>query len=81
MAEKDVRGIAEGKALTAMLALMVAEREERLSGDSTGRKTEVILASAGLTPAEIAVLIGKKYDTVQRTISRANAAGGGGTNG
>jgi DNA-directed RNA polymerase specialized sigma24 family protein len=81
MAEKEVRGIAGEKALTAMLALMVAEREERLSGDSTGRKTEVILASAGLAPAEIAALVGKKYDTVQKTILRANADSGGGANG
>ena len=65
----------EAKAITAVLALLVADREERLSGGSNVRKTELILSSAGLTPAEIAPLVGKRYEAVTKTIQRAKSPG------
>jgi DNA-directed RNA polymerase specialized sigma24 family protein len=58
------------KALVGMLALLVAEREDRLSDDKDVRKTEVVLASAGLTANEIAALMGKKVDAVRKAIQR-----------
>jgi len=36
-------------------------------------KPEVILAKAGLTHAEIAVIVGKTLAAVQKAVSRANA--------
>jgi DNA-directed RNA polymerase specialized sigma24 family protein len=60
----------QSKAITGMLALLVAEREERINDRSEPRKTEVILADAGLSIGEIASLTGKNYDTVKTTIRR-----------
>jgi hypothetical protein len=61
----------QGKALNAVLALLVAQRDERIgTNGAEPRKTEVILASAGLNASEIAPLVGKKYDAVAKTIQR-----------
>lgn len=62
----------QDKAISAVLALLVADREERLSGDGAEpRKSEVVLASVGLTVNEIAPLVGKSTDAVTKTIQRA----------
>jgi DNA-directed RNA polymerase specialized sigma24 family protein len=61
------------KALAGMLALLVAEREERLDDDKAPRKTEVVLASAGLTANEIAALVGKNVDAVRKAIQRGRS--------
>src|SRR5438477_83327 len=59
----------QGKTLAGILALLVAEREERLSDDkSSPVKTEVLLASSGLTAGEIAQLMGKNLAAVRKTI-------------
>jgi len=60
------------KALTAVLALLIAERQERLDANGANElpKTEVILASAGLQPTEIAPLVSKNYEAVKKTIQR-----------
>jgi DNA-directed RNA polymerase specialized sigma24 family protein len=51
---------------------MAAEREDRLDSTTDGaRPTEFILADAGLSNTEIANLLDKKRDTVQKTIMRA----------
>ena len=61
----------QSKALAGMLALLVAQREEQLGTEGAeSRKTEVILASAGLQANEIAPLVGKNYDAVKKTIQR-----------
>lgn len=73
----EAQPLSEAKTLAAMLALLVADREERAAPDSPKRKTEVILASAGLTAAEIAPLVGKKYDAVAKTIQRAKGDSNG----
>lgn len=71
MASKDADSTLTGdKALAGMLALQVAEREERLGDEKDARKTEVVLASAGLTATEIAALMGKKVDAVRKAIQR-----------
>lgn len=62
----------QGKAMNALLALLVADREERLAGDGAEpKKTEMVLASVGLTAIEIAPLVGKSTDAVTKTIQRA----------
>lgn len=60
-------------AMAGVLAVLVAEREERLSGTDEKNKpakTEVLLASAGLAPNEIAQLMGKNLAAVQKAIER-----------
>jgi DNA-directed RNA polymerase specialized sigma24 family protein len=60
------------RALSAMLALLVAEREDQLA-DNTGngtRKTELILANSGLNANEIALLVGKNVEAVRKTLQR-----------
>jgi DNA-directed RNA polymerase specialized sigma24 family protein len=59
-----------GKALAGVLALLVAEREERNNGRGGPRKTELILADAGLAIADIARVTGKSYDAVKQTLRR-----------
>ena len=69
---QDKTAIGPEAALTAILALMIDEREARIQEkDEVPAKTEVVLFSAGLTADEIARLTGKKTDTVRKTISRA----------
>jgi DNA-directed RNA polymerase specialized sigma24 family protein len=58
------------KALAGVLALLVAEREARLNDKSEPRKTEVVLADAGLDYAEIAAVTGKNYDAVKQAVRR-----------
>ena len=65
------------QAMGGILALLAAEREERINSDKTVikdlRKTEVVLAESGMTPAQIAGLLGKKSNSVAKTIQRARA--------
>lgn len=59
--------------MAGVLAILVAEREERLNGSDEKNKpakSEVLLANAGLTPNEIAQLMGKNLAAVQKTIQR-----------
>lgn len=58
-------------AIVALLTLAVAEREERLNSDLADRKTESLLAEAGLSYGQIATVIGKKPDAVRKTVTRA----------
>lgn len=59
--------------LRALVALQIAERQERQGADST-RPSELVLADAGLSLSDIADLTGRKYDSVKTTIRRARAA-------
>ena len=56
------------------LALLADEREQRIQGDRSAEKTELVLARAGLSNEQIAVAVGKNYDAVRKTITRARAA-------
>jgi DNA-directed RNA polymerase specialized sigma24 family protein len=61
------------KVMAGVLALLVAEREDRLyASDEKYKppKTEVVLAGAGLNSAEVAVLVGKNPGAVQKAIQR-----------
>ncbi|MGH2837901.1 MAG: sigma factor-like helix-turn-helix DNA-binding protein [Thermoleophilaceae bacterium] len=71
--EQDRGGIAAGKALAGILALLVEEREERVNGNKDATKIEVMLARAGLSNEDIAAVTGKKADTVRVAIHRAKA--------
>jgi DNA-directed RNA polymerase specialized sigma24 family protein len=62
-------------ALVGLLALTIADREER-QGAGTPRRTELVLADAGLGVGTIAQLTGRKPDTVRKAIARARGAGG-----
>lgn len=60
------------KLMAGILALLVAEREERLrSGDRASLpKTEMLLTHAGLTTEEIARIMGKTVAAVRKTLQR-----------
>lgn len=59
------------RALGGILAMLVAARDDPHADPADKRKTEVILADAGLTATEIAALVGKKVDAVRKTLQRA----------
>ena len=59
--------------LAGLLALLVDERESRTKDDREAVKTEVLLSNAGLSITDIAVLTGKKYDTVKISLQRSRA--------
>jgi DNA-directed RNA polymerase specialized sigma24 family protein len=66
--------------MAGILAMLVAEREDRLASlDGKGKfepkKTELILSEAGLSAQQIAGFLGKKPNTVLKTLSRARARG------
>lgn len=64
--------------------MLVAEREDRLMAmdgrvRAEPKRTEIILSDAGLSVQQIAGFLGKKANTVQKTLSRTrdrSAAGG-----
>jgi DNA-directed RNA polymerase specialized sigma24 family protein len=63
----------QGKVVAGMLAILVAEREERLNGTDEKNKpakTEVLLSNAGLSAGEIAQVMGKNIDGVRKAIQR-----------
>lgn len=59
--------------LLGMLALLAADRDERVEG-TTPRRTEVILEDAGFSAREIAQLTGKEYEAVRSSLRRAKQA-------
>lgn len=65
-------GVGQEAALAGILALLAADREDKIS-DLPARRTELVLADAGLSAAEIGSVLGKKSGTVARTISRARS--------
>lgn len=62
------------KTLAGILALLADEREHRIQSDRTAEKTELVLARAGLSNEQIAAAVGKNYDAVRKTITRARGA-------
>lgn len=71
--EPDARSatvVGQDALLLALIALLADQREA--DPNRTGRrKTEVVLADAGLTPAQIGPILGKRPDTVRVSITRA----------
>jgi DNA-directed RNA polymerase specialized sigma24 family protein len=69
---KERHRISSDAALAGILALLVDERENRPSSeDRAMRKTEAVLANAGLSIEEIAMVTGKNYNAVRMAIARA----------
>jgi len=64
--------IGQDAALAGILALLAADREEKIN-DLPVRRTELVLADAGLSTAEIGSVLGKKSGTVAKAISRARS--------
>jgi DNA-directed RNA polymerase specialized sigma24 family protein len=57
--------------LRALVALQIADRQERIAGADDPRPTDVVLADAGLALGDIAQLTGRNYEAVKTTIRRA----------
>lgn len=68
---EDGRRIAGDEALAGILALLVADREERLVDSREPVKTEVLLANAGVSVDGIVKVTGKTRDAVRKTLQRA----------
>ena len=58
-----------GRVMLGVLALLAADRDERIEG-STPRRSELILADAGLSAREIAKLTGRDYEAVRSSLRR-----------
>jgi DNA-directed RNA polymerase specialized sigma24 family protein len=63
--------IALETAATAILALLLEMREERAKDDEDAKKSEIFLTDVGLSVDDLALLTGKKPDTIRKTIERA----------
>jgi DNA-directed RNA polymerase specialized sigma24 family protein len=59
--------------LEAVLAIMVAEREARL-GSRDDKRSEILLAEAGLPLTDVAKLTGKNYGAVAKAVQRYRSA-------
>jgi hypothetical protein len=57
--------------MAGILAMLIAEREDRLNEPAAPRKTEIILRGAGLDIATIASVTGKNYKAIQMSIARS----------
>jgi DNA-directed RNA polymerase specialized sigma24 family protein len=64
----------QAKATAGVLALLADERERRTDENHEPRRTESVLAGAGLTAPEIAALLGKNKDAVAKAITRGRTA-------
>jgi DNA-directed RNA polymerase specialized sigma24 family protein len=73
-AKREAAAVPElDKTAAAVLAILVAEREERLNGPDEKNKpakTEVLLANAGLSANEVAQIMGKNLEAVRKAIQR-----------
>jgi hypothetical protein len=67
-------GVDPAAALSGILALFVAEREQREGGP--GRRSERILARAGISVGHIATLTGHDARQVRAVIERGTVASG-----
>ncbi|HVE95072.1 MAG TPA: hypothetical protein VNB24_09140 [Acidimicrobiales bacterium] len=59
--------------LTAVLAVLLDEREQRVREQPAARKPEALLADAGLPVPVIATLLGKQPSAVRMSVSRARS--------
>ena len=66
-------GTASDTLMRAMLALQIADRDERLLAGEP-RRTELVLADAGISLPEIVALTGRKYEAVKTAVRRAREA-------
>ena len=70
-------GLTQAQALLGLLALAAADREERIKSKDGQqfelRRTELVLSDAGLSAQQIATLLGKKPNSVAKTITRSRS--------
>jgi len=64
-------GITSEQTMAGILAMLAVMREDALNKGAEPRKTEVVLSEAGIPNPQIATLMGKKLQAVQKTILRA----------
>jgi DNA-directed RNA polymerase specialized sigma24 family protein len=63
--------LGSAKVMAGVLAVLVADREERMGDDGSGPvKTEILLRNAGFSAPEIARVMGKNVEAVRKTIQR-----------
>jgi hypothetical protein len=58
------------RSMRALVALLAAEREDRLSPDATPRPAVVVLVGAGLSLSEAASLTGREYEATRGIVRR-----------
>lgn len=73
MATQSEEPLVLEQAMTGILALLVAEREERL-GRGDPPATDVLLADAGLGYGAISRLTGREYQAVKSAVRRGREA-------
>jgi DNA-directed RNA polymerase specialized sigma24 family protein len=66
----------QGDANTAVLAMLVALREDQRDENNAKRSTEAILSSVGLSDPEIASLVGTTANAVKKTRQRERERAG-----
>lgn len=71
MNDERNEGLGLESIMLGILALLAAERDERQDDTAKARRTEVILAAAGMSAGEIGKVLGKSRDAVRMTIARA----------
>lgn len=59
--------------LNGVLALLAAERDDRLTDTFDARRSEVVLFEAGMTINDIAAVLGRKPEAVKSTIRRSKS--------
>jgi DNA-directed RNA polymerase specialized sigma24 family protein len=60
------------KLLRGVLALLAADRDDRVAGEKARpRRSELVLAEAGLSVGEVAALLGRNRETVKSAVRRA----------
>jgi hypothetical protein len=67
--ESDGAALDASRVLLGVLALIAADRDERIEG-TTPRRSELVLADAGFTAREIAKLTGRDYEAVRSSLRR-----------
>lgn len=67
--ESDSARLDTGRVMLGVLALLAADRDERID-ETTPRRSELVLADAGFTAREIAQLTGRGYEAVRSSLRR-----------
>jgi hypothetical protein len=67
--EADGAALDTGRVMLGVLALLAADRDERIDG-STPRRSELVLADAGFSAREIATLTARDYEAIRSSLRR-----------
>ncbi len=67
--ESDGSELDAGRVMLGVLALLAADRDERID-ELTPRRSELVLADAGFSAREIAKLTGRDYEAVRSSLRR-----------